>query len=90
MMKPKDMYAVMLGTLWLLTGIQPVLGIDIPSDTTVGTWVPGTRTYTLTQDVTEGLVIVEDNLTLNGVGHTVSGADAGAGDPRANARGAGA
>ncbi len=49
------------------------LAISIPGDTSVGTWNPGTRTYILTSDVSETIEIVEDNLTLNGAGYTVTG-----------------
>ena len=45
----------------------------IPSDTSIGTWDPGSRTYTLSTDVNETIQIDEDNLTLDGAGYTVTG-----------------
>jgi parallel beta-helix repeat protein len=46
----------------------------IPSDTVIGTWDPVNRIYTLTTDVYETIQVDEDNLTLDGAGHTVAGA----------------
>jgi len=63
-----------------LVFIQPHAGtIFIPQDTSIGTWDPVTRTYTLTTDVYETIQIDEDNLTLDGSGHTVTGAGSGHG-----------
>ena len=45
----------------------------IPSDTSIGTWDPVNKIYTLTTDVNEGIVIDEDDLTLDGAGHTING-----------------
>ncbi|MHC4394231.1 MAG: PKD domain-containing protein [Planctomycetota bacterium] len=45
----------------------------IPSDSSIGTWDAGSRTYTLSTDVNETIQIDEDNLTLDGAGHTVIG-----------------
>lgn len=45
----------------------------IPSDTSIGTWDPDSKTYTLTQDVSRMIIIQEDDLILDGDGHTVSG-----------------
>jgi parallel beta-helix repeat protein len=45
----------------------------IPGDTSIGTWDAGTRTYTLFTDVNETIQIDEDNLTLDGAGHTIIG-----------------
>ncbi|UCE18252.1 MAG: right-handed parallel beta-helix repeat-containing protein [Gemmatimonadota bacterium] len=45
----------------------------IPSDLSIGTWDPVSRIYTLTTDVYETIQIDEDNLTLDGTGHTVTG-----------------
>ena len=59
----------------------------IPSDTEIGTWNPDTKTYTLTQNVNESLVIEEDNLTLDGAGYTITGSGTGNGvylDQRSN------
>jgi parallel beta-helix repeat protein len=56
-----------------LVFIQPEAGtIFIPSDTSVGTWDPITRTYTLTTDVYETIQIDEDDLTLDGAGYTMT------------------
>ena len=78
-MKEKELYAVIVCALLLVVGVQPALAIDIPTDTSVGTWDSGTRTYTLNQNVSEGLVIEEDNLTLDGAGFTVNGPGSGFG-----------
>jgi parallel beta-helix repeat protein len=59
-----------------LVFIQPNAStIYIPGDTSVGTWDSLTRTYTLTTDVYETIQIDEDNMTLDGAGHTVTGPD---------------
>jgi parallel beta-helix repeat protein len=58
---------------------EVVQTISIPSDTSVGTWDPVNRIYTLTKDTYETLNIVEDNLTLDGAGHVVSGNGSGNG-----------
>ena len=44
----------------------------IPSDTSIGTWNPLNRVYTLTTDVYETIQIDEDDLTLDGDGHSVT------------------
>jgi parallel beta-helix repeat protein len=46
----------------------------IPTDTFIGTWDPIARIYILSTDVDGTIQIDEDNLTLNGAGHTVTGA----------------
>ena len=51
----------------------------IPSDTSIGTWDAGTRTYTLSQDVDETIQIDEDHLTLDGGGYSVTGDGSGSG-----------
>ncbi|MFC1738697.1 nitrous oxide reductase family maturation protein NosD [Planctomycetota bacterium] len=52
--------------------IQPQPGtIFIPTDTSVGTWDPTNRIYTLTKDVSESIQVDENYLTLDGAGHTV-------------------
>lgn len=57
-----------------LVFIQPQPGTKfIPGDTSIGTWDPVNRIYTLTADVYETIQIDEDNLTLDGAGHTVTG-----------------
>ena len=74
-MNKKHFCAAVILLLFLAIGIQTTRAIDIPTDTSVGTW-DGT-TYTLNTDVSEGLVIVQDDLILDGAGHTVSGSPSG-------------
>ena len=45
----------------------------VPADTSIGTWDPANRTYTLSAHVYETIQIDEDNLTLDGAGYTVAG-----------------
>jgi len=81
-MNKKHFYAVVILLLFLAVGIKPVLAIDIPDDESVGTWDSMNRIYTLTSNVTEGLVITEDSLTLIGVGEngkTITGSGSGTG-----------
>jgi parallel beta-helix repeat protein len=55
-----------------LVFIQPHASTKfIPSDTSIGTWDPINRIYTLNTDVSETIQIDEDNLTLDGAGHSV-------------------
>ncbi|MFC1966577.1 nitrous oxide reductase family maturation protein NosD [Chloroflexota bacterium] len=49
------------------------------SDTTVGTWDPGTKTATLTKDLNEGIKIQGNGITLDGAGHTITGSGGGNG-----------
>lgn len=51
----------------------------IPSDTEIGAWDPAQRIYTLTTDVAETIQIDEDNLTLDGDGHSITGSATGHG-----------
>jgi len=51
----------------------------IPSDTEIGTWDPAQRIYTLTTDVAETIQIDEDNLTLDGDVHSITGSATGHG-----------
>jgi parallel beta-helix repeat protein len=51
----------------------------IPSDPCIGTWDAVNRTYTLNTDVSETIRIDEDDLTLDGDGHTVTGPGSGSG-----------
>ena len=51
----------------------------IPGDTSIGTWDPANRTYTLSAHVYETIQIDEDNLTLDGAGYTVTGDGSGCG-----------
>ena len=56
----------------LVFGRQPAVGARyIPGDLSIGTWDDISRTYTLTTDVYETIEVEEDNLTLDGAGHTV-------------------
>ena len=61
-------------------GTSCIFAIDIPTDTRVGTWDSVNRIYTLTGDVNEeGLVVVEDNLVLDGNSHLLQGGGSGDG-----------
>jgi parallel beta-helix repeat protein len=51
----------------------------IPSDTEIGVWDPAQRIYTLTTDVAETIQIDEDDLTLDGNGHSITGSATGHG-----------
>jgi parallel beta-helix repeat protein len=51
----------------------------IPSDTGIGVWDSVTRTYTLTTDVNETIQVDEDDLTIEGSGHIVTGFNTGNG-----------
>lgn len=79
-MKLKYWHAVVVMLSLLVVGTQPALGTRyIPTDTSIGDWDEINRIYTLTADVSETIQIDEDNLTLDGAGHTVSGAGTGNG-----------
>ncbi|MHC4509021.1 MAG: right-handed parallel beta-helix repeat-containing protein [Planctomycetota bacterium] len=79
-MKPKYLNAAIVVLSLLVMGTQPALGTKyIPSDTSIGTWDSVNRVYTLTTDVSEAIQIDEDNLTLDGAGHTVTGPGTGHG-----------
>ena len=82
-MKRKHLHAVILVVSFLLAGIQPALAtISVPTQTYIGNLQIATwdgSTYTLIEDVSEGLEITENNLTLDGDGHTVTGAGLGSG-----------
>jgi parallel beta-helix repeat protein len=43
----------------------------IPSDTSIGTWNPETRVFTLTRDVAETIEFEEHSMTLDGNGYTL-------------------
>lgn len=51
----------------------------IPADSTIGTWDSTNRIYTLAQDVSEGIKVTENSLTLDGAGYTVTGPGSGIG-----------
>jgi len=69
-----------LGDVWSFTTTGIVAPpISIPTETSVGTWDPFNRIYTLTQDVPQCIQIVEDNLILDGAGHKIVGPGSGNG-----------
>jgi parallel beta-helix repeat protein len=71
-MEKKHLPAVIVFLSCSLVGVQPNLGaISIPSNTSVGNWDDATRTYTLTQNLTEPIQIVSDGIILDGAGHTL-------------------
>ena len=84
-MKTKHLHAISVVLLLLVVGTQPALGTRyIPSDPDIGTWDEVNRIYTLTTDVYEDTLytvieIEEDNITLDGAGHTVTGSGTGYG-----------
>jgi len=51
----------------------------VPGDTSIGTWDPANRTYTLSMHVYETIQIDEDELTLDGAGYAVAGDGSGCG-----------
>jgi hypothetical protein len=73
----------MIGAVALLGCAAPVRATIYLSDAgwsqSVGSWDLGTMTGTLTQDVTEGIDITSDRITLDGAGHSVTGSGAGSG-----------
>ena len=78
-MNKKHFYAAVILLLFLAAGIQPAVATIYLSDsgwsdTTVGTWDPGTLTGTLTNEyVYETIKITSDGITLDGNGNTVDG-----------------
>ena len=74
---------ILVGLLILVFGVVPAwtssLTRYIPDDNSIGTWDKNTRTYTLTTDVYQTIVIDKDNLTLDGAGHTITGSGWGNG-----------
>lgn len=71
-MNRKHLYATIIFLSSFLAGIQPGAGaIPIPSNTSVGDWDDASKTYTLTQDLTEPIEIVSNGITLDGAGHTL-------------------
>jgi len=68
------------GNIWSFTTTGIVAPpISIPTDTSVGTWDSVNRIYTLTQDVPQCMQVDEDNLILDGAGHSVIGPGSGNG-----------
>ncbi len=47
--------------------------VSIPGDTSIGIWDDDSRTYTLTTNVNEPIIVSEGNLTLDGNDFTVTG-----------------
>ena len=74
---------ILVGLLILVFGVVPAwtssLTRYIPDNNSIGTWDKNTRTYTLTTDVYQTIVIDKDNLTLDGAGHTITGSGWGNG-----------
>ena len=74
---------ILVGLLILVFGVVPAwtssLTRYIPDDNSIGTWDKNTRTYTLTTDVYQTIVIDKDNLTLDGAGHIITGSGGGNG-----------
>ena len=74
---------ILVGLLILVFGVVTAwtssLTRYIPDDNSIGTWDKNTRTYTLTTDVYQTIVIDKDNLTLDGAGHTITGSGWGNG-----------
>lgn len=74
-------HAPTVETLWFILSVVLVSSLvtivhaerSVPGDTTIGTWDPATNTYTLSQDVTENIVIEQGNLTFDGGGHSITG-----------------
>jgi len=74
-MKAKQSNTIIMILLLLVIVTQPATATkSIPTDTSIGTWDPTNRIYTLTTDVFESIKINEDNLTFDGAEHTVTGA----------------
>ena len=65
--------------LIMLTAAAAHGTVYIPADTSIGTWDGVGRVFTLTADVGETVEVTEDNLTLDGAGRTIKGADSGYG-----------
>ncbi|MBN1803915.1 MAG: right-handed parallel beta-helix repeat-containing protein [Sedimentisphaerales bacterium] len=78
-MKTKYIFKIIVLMAFLAVFAQPAPAIDIPDDLSVGTWDDTNRIYTLTSDVAEGLVITQENLTLDGGGKKVTGTGTGSG-----------
>ncbi len=72
-MNKKHFHSTVILFSFLAAGIQPTTAINIPTDTSVGTWDSVTRVYTLNRDVSECIYVGEDDLTLDGNGHAVTG-----------------
>ena len=74
MSKIAKLRACLLATVVLSMLYAPsVIAISIPANTSIGTWDPINRIYTLNTDSTQGIRISESNLTLDGAGHKLTG-----------------
>lgn len=72
-MTRKQILTYCIAILIVLVGVERAgAQYIIPTNTSIGTWDSVSRTYTLTTDVTEPLLIVENNLTLDGAGHSIN------------------
>ena len=80
----KEIFLIIFLLLFLSIGTPLALatitlGFNGWSDQTVGTWDENTKTGTLTQDLTEDVEIISDDITLDGNGHTIAGSGSGNG-----------
>jgi len=69
-------------TLSIIVTLLPNMALavyNIPTDTTIGTWDSVNRIYTLSEDISDTIEIVENDLTLDGARFTVGGSDSGYG-----------
>ncbi len=76
----KHLATILVLCIISLGGVQSATALEIPTETQIGALTVGTwdgSTYTLTQDVFEGLVIVQDNLTFDGAGNSIQGSGMG-------------
>lgn len=80
MKKSKSINILLFCILIVCVGAVSVSAdITIPADTSIGTWNPITRTYTLTTDVNETIVIGESEVILDGNNFSVVGTGSGDG-----------
>ncbi len=56
-----------------LCSTAAVASVSIPGNTSIGTWDEASRTYTLTTNVNEPIIVTDSNLTLDGNDFTVTG-----------------
>jgi parallel beta-helix repeat protein len=72
-MKSRYRHAAIVVICLLILGTPPAVAIKyVPSDPGIGIWDDVNRIYTLSTDVYETIQIEQDNLTLDGAGHTVT------------------
>ncbi|UCF15494.1 MAG: right-handed parallel beta-helix repeat-containing protein [Phycisphaerales bacterium] len=79
-------YAAVILLSLLAIGIQPAFATKYIRDdetggdaTSIGIWDRPTKTCIMNQDVSETIAIVDDGITLDGAGHTVTGGVSGNG-----------